>query len=80
MKKGPLIAAGVIALIALAGIIVGATAFPWEPNNTKNVGQWLFWFGIIFIGQSLIVMIVAFIKKPGAEGEEAAEATTEPSS
>ncbi|MHA1306588.1 MAG: hypothetical protein ACTSO7_04820 [Candidatus Heimdallarchaeota archaeon] len=59
MRKGPLIAAGVLFAIGLILIIIGGifyTPLEW--------GGWLLWFGIIFVNISLIVLVIAFIKKP----------------
>jgi len=73
MRKGPLIAAGIMFLIGIAMVIVGSVFYvplAWS--------DWLLWFGIIIFGIGLIVMVVAFIKKPGAE-EKTAGKEAEPS-
>ena len=69
MRKGPLIAAGIEGAIGLAMIIVGAILY--EPLTWSD---WVMWIGIVLIGLALIIMVVAFIKKPGAESEKPTEA------
>ena len=70
MRKGPLIAAGIIFALGLVQVIVGAIyyAIPW--------GEWLLWIGLIFVNISLIVMVIAFIKKPEAKETPEEEAQT----
>ena len=73
MRKGPLIAAGIHGIIGLAMIIVGAVFY--NPILT-DWNDWVLWFGIVIIGLGLIVLVVAFIRKPG-ETEESKEETEE---
>ncbi|MCF2142267.1 MAG: hypothetical protein K9W42_01015 [Candidatus Heimdallarchaeota archaeon] len=68
MRKGPLIAAGIMFVIGITMVIVGSIFYvplAWS--------DWLLWFGIIIFGIGLIVMVVAFIKKPGAKEEATSE-------
>ena len=70
MRKGPLIAAGIMFVIGIAMIVVGSIFYAplaWS--------DWLLWFGIIIFGIGLIVMVVAFIKKPGAKEQTPPEKT-----
>ena len=73
MRKGPFIAAIVQFVIGIIMIIVGAIMY--DPLTWSD---WLLWFGIIIFGIGLIVLVVAFIKKPGAD-EEPAKTTAEAS-
>ena len=73
MRKGPLIAAGVEGIIGLVMIIVGAIFY--DISDPTTWAAWVMWFGIVFIGLGLIVLVVAFIKKPGEESKEVAETT-----
>lgn len=66
LRKGPLIAAGIHGIIGLAMIIVGAVFYN---SILTDWNDWVLWFGIILIGLGLIVLVVAFIRKPGA-GED----------
>lgn len=66
MRKGPLIAAGVQYAIGIAMVIVGSIFYD---SNLTNWNDWVLWFGIIIFGIGLIVMVVAFIKKPSADDE-----------
>ena len=68
MRKGPLIAAGVQYAIGIAMVIVGSIFYD---SNLNTWNDWVLWFGIIIFGIGLIVMVVAFIKKPSAEDEPA---------
>ena len=68
MRKGPLIAAGVQYAIGIVMVIVGSIFY--NPILT-DWNDWVLWFGIIIFGIGLIVMVVAFIKKPSAEDEPA---------
>ena len=68
MRKGPLIAAGVQYAIGIVMIIVGSIFYD---ANLNTWNDWVLWFGIIIFGIGLIVMVVAFIKKPSAEDEPA---------
>lgn len=68
MRKGPLIVAGVQYAIGIAMVIVGSIFY--NPILT-DWNDWVLWFGIIIFGIGLIVMVVAFIKKPSAEDEPA---------
>ncbi|MEA2071353.1 MAG: hypothetical protein U9O98_08690 [Asgard group archaeon] len=61
MNKGPLIAVAIHGVIGTIMLVVGAIYY--EPLYWSD---WLMWFGIIIIGIGLIVLVVAFIKKPGA--------------
>ncbi len=70
MRKGPLIAAGVQFIIGIVMVIVGSVFY--NPVLT-DWNDWVLWFGIIIFGIGLIVMVVAFIKKPGADEESAKE-------
>ncbi|MFW9922781.1 MAG: hypothetical protein ACFFDW_05765 [Candidatus Thorarchaeota archaeon] len=65
MRKGPLIASAIEGVIGLAMIIVGSVFYD---SNLTNWNDWVLWFGIVLIGLALIIMVVAFIKKPGEEG------------
>ena len=67
MRKSPLIAAGVEGIIGLVMIIVGAIFY----NEADLIvwPEWVMWIGIVFFGLALIILVVAFIKKP-SEGEE----------
>jgi len=67
LRKGPLIAAGIIALIGLIMITIGGIFYGlvW--------GSWILWIGLIILNISLIVLVIAFIKKP--EEKEAIEQT-----
>ncbi|MHA1354060.1 MAG: hypothetical protein ACTSR1_02655, partial [Candidatus Heimdallarchaeota archaeon] len=62
MRKGPLIAAGILSLIGLIMITVGGIFYGQDPIITW--GNWVLWFGLIFINIGLIVLVIAFIKKP----------------
>ncbi len=66
MRKGPLIAAGVQYAIGIAMVIVGSIFYD---SNLTTWNDWVLWFGIIIFGIGLIVMVVAFIKKPSADDE-----------
>jgi hypothetical protein len=69
MRKGPLIAAVIEAVVGLAMIIVGAIfrqPFQWS--------DYVLWIGIIIVNISLIVLVIAFIKKPGEKEETTSEA------
>ncbi|MCE7744726.1 MAG: hypothetical protein ACTSUW_00895 [Candidatus Heimdallarchaeota archaeon] len=68
MRKGPLIAAGVQYAIGIAMVIVGSIFYD---SNLTTWNDWVLWFGIIIFGIGLIVMVVAFIKKPSADDEPA---------
>ena len=68
MRKGPLIAAGVQYAIGIVMVIVGSIFYD---SNLNTWNDWVLWFGIIIFGIGLIVMVVAFIKKPSAEDEPA---------
>lgn len=68
MRKGPLIAAGVQYVIGIAMVIVGSIFYD---SNLNTWNDWVLWFGIIIFGIGLIVMVVAFIKKPSADDEPA---------
>ena len=68
MRKGPLIAAGVQYAIGIAMVIVGSIFYD---ANLNTWNDWVLWFGIIIFGIGLIVMVVAFIKKPIADDEPA---------
>ncbi|MBK5112491.1 MAG: hypothetical protein KGD59_12905 [Candidatus Heimdallarchaeota archaeon] len=70
MRKGPLIAAGVQYIIGIALVIVGSVKYD---SILTNWNDWVLWFGIIIFGIGLIVMVVAFIKKPSSEDEPAKE-------
>jgi len=71
LRKGPLIAAGILALIGLIMITVGGIFYGQDPIITW--GNWVLWFGLIFVNIGLIVLVIAFIKKP--EEKEANEQT-----
>ena len=62
MRKGPLIAAGIIFALGLVQVIVGGIYYTPAPDPA-TWGTWLLWIGLIFINISLIVMVIAFIKK-----------------
>ncbi len=68
MRKGPLIAAGVQYVIGIAMVIVGSIFYD---SDLTTWNDWVLWFGIIIFGIGLIVMVVAFIKKPSADDEPA---------
>jgi len=68
MRKGPLIAAGVQFVIGIVMVIVGSIFYD---SDLTNWNDWILWFGIIIFGIGLIVMVVAFIKKPSADDEPA---------
>jgi len=68
VRKGPLIAAIVNIVIGIAMTILGAVMY--NDGNLYNWPDWVMWFGIIIVGIGLIVLIVTFIKKPGAEEKE----------
>jgi len=68
MRKGPLIAAGAQYAIGIAMVIVGSIFYD---SNLNTWNDWILWFGIIIFGIGLIVMVVAFIKKPSADDEPA---------
>ncbi len=70
MRKSPLIAAGVEGIIGLVMIIVGAIFY----NEADLIvwPEWVMWIGIVIFGLALIILVVAFIKKP-SEGEEKAQ-------
>ena len=70
MRKGPLIAAGVQFIIGIVMVIVGSIFY--NPILT-DWNDWVLWFGIIIFGIGLIVMVVAFIKKPSADDAPAKE-------
>ena len=72
MRKSPLIAAGIEGIIGLVMIIVGAIFY----NEADSIiwPEWVMWIGIVIFGLALIILVVAFIKKPG-EGEEKAQTT-----
>ena len=67
MRKGPLIAAGIIALIGLIMTTIGGIFYVllW--------GQWLLWIGLIFVNISLIVLVNTQKKPP--KNKEAIEQT-----
>ena len=68
MRKGPLIAAGVQYAIGIVMVIVGSIFYD---SDLTTWNDWVLWFGIIIFGIGLIVMVVAFIKKPSADDEPA---------
>ncbi len=68
MRKGPLIAAGVQYAIGIIMVIVGSIFYD---SDLTTWNDWVLWFGIIIFGIGLIVMVVAFIKKPSADDEPA---------
>jgi protein-S-isoprenylcysteine O-methyltransferase Ste14 len=68
MRKGPLIAAGVQFVIGIVMVIVGSIFYD---SDLTTWNDWVLWFGIIIFGIGLIVMVVAFIKKPSADDEPA---------
>lgn len=70
MRKGPLIAAGIEGIIGLAMVIVGSIFY--DINNPTTWAAWVLWLGIVVFGIALIILVIAFIKKPG-ETEEAEE-------
>lgn len=67
MRKGPLIAAGIQGLIGVVMIIIGAVFY--DGADLTAWPHWVLWFGLVLIGIGLIVMVVAFIKKPSEETE-----------
>ena len=71
MRKGPLIAAGILGVIGLIMITVGGIFYGSAEIITW--GNWVLWFGLIFINIGLIVLVIAFIKKP--EDKESTEQT-----
>jgi len=68
LRKGPLIAAGVLSAIGLIMITIGGIFY-----DPLLWGGWVLWFGIIFVNIGLIVLVIAFIKKP--EEKEPVEET-----
>jgi len=72
MRKSPLIAAGIEGIIGLVMIIVGAIFY--NEAELPVWPEWVMWIGIVIFGLALIILVVAFIKKPG-EGEEEAQTT-----
>lgn len=73
MRKSPLIAAGVEGIIGLVMIIVGAIFYN---EAVIDWPEWVMWFGIVFVGLAMIILVVAFIKKPGESDEKAQTAET----
>lgn len=74
MRKGPLIAAGIEGTIGLVMSIVGAIYY--DEANSIAWPEWVMWLGIVIFGLALIVLVVAFIKKPGESEEKAQTAET----
>ncbi|MBN1330740.1 MAG: hypothetical protein JXA54_14810 [Candidatus Heimdallarchaeota archaeon] len=66
MRKGPLIAAGILFGVSIIMIIIGGVMF--TPGLWPD---WLLWFGIVIFNIGLIILVISFIKKPGAEEEPA---------
>ncbi|HUT81770.1 MAG TPA: hypothetical protein VMZ29_11260 [Candidatus Bathyarchaeia archaeon] len=74
MRKGPLIAAGILSGISIIMVIIGGVMF--IPGLWSD---WLLWFGIVVFNIGLIILVIAFIKKPGADEEEPAKKAAEAS-
>jgi len=70
LRKGPLIAAGVLFVIGLIMITIGGIFY-----GPITWGGWILWFGVVFVNISLIVLVIAFIKKP-EEKESTEQAPT----
>ena len=74
MRKGPLIAAIILFVISITMTIIGGVMF-----STGLWSDWLLWFGIVIFNIGLIILVVSFIKKPGADEENSAKENVKPS-
>ncbi len=74
MRKGPLIAAGVEGITGLIMIIVGAIFY--NEIDLLLWPEWIMWIGIVILGFGMIILVVAFIKKPSEVEEKVQTAET----